>query len=249
MRAVQLERKGKFCPRCGRSTENFYNGLCKNCFLEITSLSDKLANRFVLRQCRNCGRIYANDDFAETIEGALDILLRELLADKKMQLLHTASYRIEGRRAHVTLVSKVEDLEKIEKKDVELVVKIILCERCAQEGSGYFQSIMQLRAMKKSEESKELLEVLFDEVQQQMELLSHYDQHAFISKIERKKEGLDLYIGSKKVAMQIAKNIKNKFNADIVVSRKLAGREQGQKVYRDTVLVRVGGRRKKKEER
>ena len=231
--------KGKFCPRCGRHAEKFYNNLCKNCFPETISLAEKLPSRFALRQCKNCGRIYVNDDFGETIEGALDILLRELLADKKMQPLHAASYRIEGRLVHVTLVMNVDDVEKIEKKDVELVVKTILCERCAREGSGYFQSIMQLRAP-----TKELTEALFDDVQQQIELMSHYDQHAFISKIERKKEGLDLYIGSKKVTMQISKNIKNKFNANVVVSRKLAGKKQGQKVYRDTVLVRIGEKKK-----
>jgi len=232
-------RKGKFCPKCGKQTENFYSSTCKNCFLEKLSTADKVPDRVVLRQCKNCGKIYANDDFAETIEGALDILLRELLQDKQMQLLHSASYRIEGKKVHITLMMRVEDLEKIEKKDAELVVKAIICRNCAMQGSGYFQSILQLRA------PKELVGVMFDEVQQQIEFLSHYDQHAFISKIEQKKEGINLYIGSKRVTMRIAKNIKNKFNASIVVSRKLAGKEQGQKVYRDTVLVRLGEKKKR----
>ena len=226
--------KGKFCPKCGKQTEKFYDNLCKNCFFEKFSLVDKLPERFVLKQCKNCGKIYANEDFAETIEGALDILLRELLQDKHMQALNSASYRIEGRRVHVTLVLHVEDLEKIEKKDVELVVKAIICQSCSMQISGYFQSVLQLRA------PKELLEAMFDEAQQQVEFLSHYDQHAFISKIEKRKEGIDLYIGSKKVAMQMAKNIKNKFNASITISRKISGLYQGQKAYRDTILVRLG---------
>jgi len=227
-------RRGKFCPRCGKQTENFYNNLCKKCFLEKSSFVGKLPNKLVLRQCKNCGKIYMNEDFAETIEGALDILLRELLQDKQMQLLHSASYRIEGRRVHITLMLCVEDAKKIEKKDAELVVKAIICQTCSMQGSGYFQSILQLRA------PKELVGVMFDEVQQQIEFLGHYDQQAFISKIEKKKEGIDLYIGSKRATMQIAKNIKNKFNASIKISRKLAGKEQGQKVYRDTILVRLG---------
>ena len=107
------ERKGKFCPRCGRPTEKFYNNLCKNCFLETTSLIEKLPDRLVLRQCRNCGRIYVNDDFAMAIEGAVDILLRELLGRKDMQLLHSATYRIEGKRVHITVIVRLEDVEKV----------------------------------------------------------------------------------------------------------------------------------------
>jgi len=230
--------KVKFCPKCGKQTEEFYSSLCRECFLEKLSVVDRVPGRLVLRQCKNCGRIYVNDDFAETVEGALDILLQELLQDKQMKVLHSATYRIEGRIVHITLVLRVEDLEKIEKKDAELVVKAIVCQNCAMQGSGYFQSILQLRG------PKGLLEIMFDDAHQQIEFLSHYDQHAFISKIERKKEGIDLYIGSKKVAMQIAKNIKSKFNASITISRKLAGKEQGQKLYRDTVLVRLGEKRK-----
>ena len=230
--------KVKFCPKCGEKTEKFYSSLCRECFLEKLSVVDKVPDRLVLRQCKNCGKIYVNEDFAETVEGALDILLRELLQDKQMKVLHSATYRIEGRRVHITLVLRMEDLEKIEKKDAELVVKAIVCQTCSMQGSGYFQSVLQLRG------PKELLEVLFDDAHQQIEFLSHYDQHAFISKIERKKEGIDLYIGSKKVAMQIAKNIKNRFNASITISRKLAGKEQGQKLYRDTVLVRLGEKKK-----
>jgi len=173
-----------------------------------------------------------------TIEGALDILLRELLERKDMQLLHSATYRIEGRKVHMTIVLRVEDLEKIEKKDAELVIKEIFCDKCSMEKSGYFQSILQIRV------PKELIGVFFDEVQQQIDLLSHYDNLAFISKIEKQKEGLDLYVGSKKVAMQIAKNLKDKFKAEIKITRKQAGLKQGQKVYRDTILVRLGGKRK-----
>jgi len=232
-------RKGKFCPRCGRPTENFYNGVCKNCFLETTSLIGKLPERLVLRSCKNCGRIYADDDFALTIEGALDILLREILARKDMQLLHSANYRIEGRRVHMTVVLKLEDAEKTERKDAELVVKSILCENCAMKTSGYYNSIVQLRV------PKQLIETFFDEIQQQVDFMSHYDSMAFISKIEKKKEGLDLYFGSKKVAMQVAKSMKDRYRAEIKVTRKNAGLHQGQKVYRDTILVRLEGKKTK----
>ena len=227
------KRKGKFCPRCGKLAEKFYNGLDKNCFLETTSLMEKLPERLVLRSCKNCGKIYVDDDFAVTIEGALDILLRELLERKDMQLLHSASYRIEGRKVHMTIVLKLEDVEKIEKKDAELVIKSILCENCSMKKSGYYNSIVQLRV------PKELIETFFDEVQQQVDFLSHYDNMAFISKIEKRKEGLDLYFGSKNVAMQIARNLKDKFRAAIKITRKNAGLKQGQKVYRDTILVRL----------
>jgi len=232
-------RKGKFCPRCGEPADKFYGKVCKNCHLETSTAIDKIPGRLVLRSCKNCGRIYSNEKFAMTIEGAMDILLEEMLENMELGVLHSATYRIEGGKVHITLVLRVEDAQKVEKKDAELVIKSILCENCSMKGSGYYNSIMQLRT------PKELIEPFFEDIQQQVDMMSRYDSMAFISKIEKKKEGIDLYFGSKRAATQVAKNLKDKFKASILITRKNAGLHQGKKVYRDTILVRIEEKRKK----
>jgi len=81
---------------------------------------------------------------------------------------------------------------------------------------------------------------ILDDVETQMELMRKYNSLSFVSKMDKVAGGVDLYIGSKEVANQIAKNLKNKFKANIKISRKLSGYIRGKKTYRDTILVSVG---------
>lgn len=220
----------KFCPKCGKTVEKFYRNLCKDCFLKKFSIVD-LPSKIVVRECKECGNFYLDNQIANSIEEAVDIVLSELL---KKPEIHSATYRIENGKIHVTLNLKIDDLEKEEKKDINLILKNITCNSCSKKAIGYYQSIIQLRAPEK------LLEIALDEMKTQIDGMRKYDELAFISKIERKKEWIDVYVGSKSTANQLAKNLKIKYRAKIKISRKLIGSISGKRVYRDTILISIG---------
>lgn len=223
--------RGKFCPVCGKTVEKLYDGLCADDFLKKISFEKQIPKKILLHQCKQCGKIYIDKKSAVTIEGAVDIFLQEILKDK---MINSANYRIEGGKIHISLQIKYDDLEKEETFERELVVKNIICESCAMKNSGYFNSILQVRVPEK------VLQIIIDDILTQIDLMRNYNDMAFIGKTEKKKEGVDFYIGSKDVADQVAKNLKIKYGAEIKKTSKQSGYLSGKKIYRDTVLVRIG---------
>ena len=225
------ERKGKFCPKCGRTAEKLYDGLCADDFLKTISFEKLVPAKIIVKQCKICGRFYIDKYSASTLEGAVDLLLQKVLKEK---IIHSAAYRIEGNKIHITLAIIYEDLEKKEEFSRELVIKNIICNSCNMKNSGYFNAILQIRVPEK------ILQIIIDDILNQIDLMHNYNDMAFIGKTERKKEGVDFYIGSKDVAEQIAKNLKIKYDAETKKSSKQSGYLSGKKIYRDTILVRIG---------
>ncbi|MEM5772711.1 MAG: NMD3-related protein, partial [Candidatus Aenigmatarchaeota archaeon] len=77
------------------------------------------------------------------------------------------------------------------------------------------------------------------EIENQINYLSQYDKLSFISKFEETKNGFDVFVGSKNSANQIARILKAKYKAKLKITKKLAGRIKGKKVYRDTILISI----------
>jgi NMD protein affecting ribosome stability and mRNA decay len=223
--------KKKFCPKCGRETEKFYDKVCKYCFISELSVVKKLPDKLTIRSCKSCGKFFINDKPANSVEEALDFILSELLKEKEIK---NATYEIKNGKAKVSVSLKLDDAEKSEEKVLSLVSKTILCKSCSMKSSGYFQTTLQIRAPEK------LLGLLQAEIENQIDFLNQFDKLAFISSMEATKNGFDVYIGSKSAASRIAKKMKNKYKANIKVSRKLSGSISGKRVYRDTILIAIG---------
>lgn len=225
------QRKGKFCPKCGKSVTKLYNGLCADDFLKTISFKKMIPERIVVKQCKICGNFYVDKYSAATLEGAVDIFLQKILKEK---LVQSATYRIEGKKIHIALTIVYEDLESKEEFERELVVKQIVCESCSMKNSGYFNSILQIRVPEK------IMQVIIDDILTQIDLMHNYNPMAFVGKVEKRKEGIDFYIGSKNAAEHIAKDLKFKYGAEIKKTYKQSGYLSGKKIYRDTILVRIG---------
>jgi NMD protein affecting ribosome stability and mRNA decay len=219
--------KEKFCPKCGKKTERFYEGLCEACYLSKFSLSKKLPDKIIIRQCKFCGKFFLGNH-SGSVENLIEAFLQEIL--KKGELT-SVSYRMVENKLYLTLSFKVNDLEKTEEKEVDMVVKKIICQACAMKESGYFQAIIQVRA------PANLLSEIKKEIEEQIDYLNQYDNLAFISSFQEVKNGFDVFIGSKASAQQIARTIKLKYKAKIKITRKIAGKLKGKKVYRDTILI------------
>lgn len=220
----------KFCPNCGRSTEKFYNNLCADCFLKKINVSKLLPEKLTVYLCKECGRYYVNEKHFINLESATDNLLINLL---KREELKSATYRITDGKIIVTLRFAVDDTERIEEKEINLIRKETVCKFCIMKRSRYYRAILQIRAPKKIEQ-----EILHD-VESQIEKINSFDDLSFISATEKLKEGVDFYIGSKPAAQKVANLLKQKYNAKIKISPKLFGEEGGKKVYRDTILVSI----------
>lgn len=216
----------KFCPKCGKETERFYESLCEQCFLSSFSLAEKLPKKILIKECKVCGKFLFENFFGST-ENVVEGFLRKFLEKG----INSISYRIFDCQIKLTLKKKIYDLEKIEEKTINLIKKRTICQSCAMKSSGYFQAILQVRA------PQSLLQEIRDEIEKQIDYLNQYDKLAFISKFQELRNGFDVFIGSKKTANQIARNLKTKYKAKMKISKKFAGFIKGRKVYRDTILI------------
>jgi nonsense-mediated mRNA decay protein 3 len=219
----------KFCPKCGRQTDEFYNGLCSSCSLSGVSIAKKLPNQLRIKECKICGKFLMNDLSGST-ESLVESFLEDLIKQKEIM---SATYRISGNKIFLTLKLKKGDFEKTEEKALDLITKKIICQTCSMKETGYFQATLQIRA------PNELLPEIKSKIESQINYLNQYDNLAFISNFQETKNGFDFLIGSKNSANQIAKILKLKYKAKIKISRKLSGSIKGKKVYRDTILVKV----------
>lgn len=220
---------GKFCPKCGKTIEKLYDGLCSDCFLEKFKFAEKLPDRVSVSLCKECGRFYRGDEPFETIEAAIEDYFKNM----KDEEIQSISYRISKNKLIVTVYSKINGLKKEEERTLQFNQPKILCKYCSMKVSGYFTSIMQLRGRFDREK-------IMKEIAEMMKSLESTDETSFISKIEERRGNIDLYFGSKTVANKIAKYFKERYTTKNKHTSTLYGEKHGKRLYRDTVLVLFG---------
>jgi len=115
-------------------------------------------------------------------------------------------------------------------------VKRVLCQRCSRESGGYYEAVVQVRAEGRELSEKEISTVM--EIAESIVSASE-DQKAFITKVERKKEGVNIFFGSRNIGKRVSKQISRVLGGQIVESKTLHTRIDGRDVYRFTYSVRL----------
>jgi nonsense-mediated mRNA decay protein 3 len=221
----------KFCPNCGNPTEKFYNNLCGDCFLKNVSILETLPKRFVVMLCKICGKYYLGSESGENLDEVVEKMLKKMLKKPESKF---ATYRLHDKKVFVTLQIKIQDLQKTEEKEFDLVLKGITCNFCNLKKSGYYKAILQLRVR------KDIEKIVQNEIDMLVAKLNKSDNFAFISQRQKLKEGIDLYFGSKSAASKVAQYLKKKYGAEIKISQKIFGMtSSGKTAYRDTILVSI----------
>lgn len=223
--------KRKFCPKCGKETEDLYEGLCKDCSISKFSISTQLPDKILIKECKICGKFFTGKSTATSADNAVELFLEGILKQKEID---SVTYRVSGGKVFLTLRLKKDNFDKTEEKELNLMVKKIICQICSMMESGYFQTIIQVRA------PENILPEIKEEIYEQISHLNKFDRLAFISKYQEAKNGFDVFIGSKSSANRIANALKAKYRAKIKITKKLSGSIKGKKVYQDTILVSVG---------
>jgi len=103
---------------------------------------------------------------------------------------------------------------------IEVVEKEFICNECRKFVSRKIEAILQLRG----ESVEEIVE-----------------NYGLIGKTVR--GGFDVKFSLKRYAYELINSLRKKYNLSMKVSRKLMGMKQGKKVYRDTILVRINGKK------
>ena len=220
----------KVCPKCGK-TENdapFIEYFCRDCYLEdnpVVHIPDKLE----ILYCPLCERIYTSRWSNFSLEALRDWLKKKIRVDvddasigfsfpemneDEVSFLYIAKGNVKG--APFELSGKGE-----------IQLKKMLCPRCARESGGYYEAIVQIRGRNAFSRAEEVAHMIAREK----------GEFNFVSKVVDKKEGVDLYVGSRKVADKVARKIEKRYGVKPVRSYTLVTERDGKRLYRLTVAL------------
>jgi nonsense-mediated mRNA decay protein 3 len=202
------------CPKCGRTNAGvqFIDAFCPDCY----PFKVKIPEEMEIRICKKCGNVQFRGEWQpydqETVE--------RIVATKCKGDHDWADYDMDKGEITFTIKKPGGDIEI---KKPYVVKKIIdMCPNCSRQSGGYFEAIIQLRG-----DEKKIKRYM-------MMLMKLLQRTTFVSKVDEKKEGIDLYVGSSKAVVAVM----NETGLRTKMSHTLAGERNGKRIYRTTFLVR-----------
>ncbi|RZN34054.1 MAG: hypothetical protein EFT35_09895 [Methanophagales archaeon ANME-1-THS] len=231
----------KFCPKCGKQTEEFFDSLCEDCFREGITLLEPEHLDVSLSVCTHCGGYFKGKE-QTSIEAVVEESVKKEIRKKHgygcgvlIKGLRTEIGR-EERRPRVVLTAKAEinGLELEKNVEVAVILKRETCERCSRIAGGYYAGIVQIRAEGRIPTDDELA------VAEEIAYMS-LDEEDFVSKLQRLKEGLDIYVSSMECGRRISRGVVKKLGGGFSESRKLYVFSRSREIYRVSFSVRLPG--------
>ena len=146
----------KFCPKCGKETEELYDGLCKDCSADDTELFQYTPKDITI--CVSCGavhdgrKLYKDMDKEKAIE---EIIKHRTVVSKKLKSpivkvkfempTHHAKHGFKFKSKAMLRLKAVTDagVRIDEEYFVPIPLRYITCERCSKKNTNYFEGIFQ----------------------------------------------------------------------------------------------------------
>jgi nonsense-mediated mRNA decay protein 3 len=217
-RNLMVLKMDKICPSCGAksSEKKFAGDFCVDCYSERARL---VVPRIVSAlQCRSCGMIKAKGGWVLGDEKNIEKLVLSFIKGE----YSNASVELEPVPRIVFLLQAGDSFAQVE-KNFEFKREGATCPDCGRKAGGYFEAIVQLRGK-------------FEDIAvAQGKIEKKAEGRTFITKVDELKEGVDLYVASKKAVPGILSSLRVSFTT----SNKLFGVRDGQRIYRTTFCVRV----------
>lgn len=214
--------KPKFCPACGKETNALFDKLCESCFREKNKFAE-ISPQIKIKICKNCGKTekYNIDKLDEM--GIIKIIKNNMKINGKLENI---GIRKEGGKIIIKVFGFLKNKVFVEETlETKIIIKEILCETCGKVKGGYYEAVIQLRGDK-------------DKIENTLEVLENMiRKRGVMTKIEEKKEGVNVYFTPKKILGYLIKNLPE--TKEIKRSYTLATKKDGKDLYRNTVLVRL----------
>ncbi|WP_158296895.1 MULTISPECIES: 60S ribosomal export protein NMD3 [Archaeoglobus] len=218
------------CVVCGREIET--GSLCGKCMVEKEEVAK--IDEFEITVCSRCNLIRLGNRWVErSVEEVIEeMVLRNARVVEEFNVTEVAISQ-----EHCVFRGEISGDEVKILVPLKYRINKVLCEKCSREAGGYYESIVQLRAAGRElsdEEIEKALEIVDEVISSAPE-----DQKAFISKLERKREGVNIFFGSRNIGKKVSRMIMKKLGGSITESKKLHTRIDGRDVYRFTYSVKL----------
>lgn len=229
----------KFCPRCGKGTDELFDGLCEQCYKDTKEIISVPQNIDVI-MCKRCGKSIERNKWAsnESIDSMIVRAVNSCVRPDNGTLMKVdyKPFVLGGKTTvPVTITAEKEVSEKNIKKSVQANVVILpqVCDSCSRLSGSYYEAIVQIRGPE--EMQGKLLELVKAKVNQYKDS----NQYSFITKTVKMKCGTDVYLGSSKAAQKIEQEAKKAYNVSTKITASIHGMKDGKEIIRLTVLLRA----------
>lgn len=220
----------KFCPRCGEETDELYGEekkYCPECYTDVNDLAE-IPRKVEIETCSVCGRMRKKGEWIEAY--SIEDQLAEAFAGfseegVKMEL----QFWEEDEEFWVRVHLFDRDMQDFE--DVRVKWEEDQCSDCARFQGSFYKAKIQLRG--------EDLETVSDDIMDKAAELTNRNRSDFLSNLEQVDGGYDFYLSTEKMNKKILSMLRQNYSPEIERSYELVGEEDGQRIYRNVVSVRI----------
>ncbi|HLE96595.1 MAG TPA: NMD3-related protein, partial [Candidatus Thermoplasmatota archaeon] len=183
-------------------------------------------------------------DMGEPIEVTIAAAVRDAVAvDKRAQGVHTdvrvAREDDRNYTVHVDVAGTAEGFGFRRRLATRARVKGGTCLRCSRITGGYFEATIQVRASKRDLSGDEVRRTRAICSRMIDRIVSEGDRNAFVLRDEEIHGGLDIVVGTTNAARMMAKALLQEFGGKVTESARLAGKKDGNDLYRITFAIRL----------
>lgn len=223
----------KFCPRCGKETEQLYGDekkLCPDCYPDKYDLLD-IPNVIEITICSVCGRMRKQGEWIEKY--ALEQQILEKLAEYTEKDVEMEIQYWEEDEQIYSLIHAHKPPIKDEYK-TRIDFQKVQCKECSKFEGGHYKVKIQLRG-----DNQEKLEQISNEIADKAAEITNKHRKQFLSNIEKMDNGYDFYLSTESMNKKILNQLRSKYDPEIKRSYELIGEKDGEKQYRNVVSVRI----------
>jgi nonsense-mediated mRNA decay protein 3 len=236
-----------FCPRCGSEDQELYEGICTSCFVKEAKIIS-IPQDLEVTICAHCSSLLKGIKWEDS-----ELSEEELVTLAVMGNYETPSY-VQDLELSVEILTirgsiyeciihaegNVMGTRIIEEHTTNVKIKKGACPDCSKYASGYFESVIQIRADKRFPSPKEL-QTIDQIIRAKISSLSVKNRMAYVSDVSVIKEGVDYYIGSYKAARKLTTAVKDIMGGVVQESPRLVGRDKsrGKDLYRIWISIRL----------
>jgi nonsense-mediated mRNA decay protein 3 len=236
------------CVECGAQVPKLIGGSCPACFVKKEPLL-VVPEVLDVELCAHCDARHIGSHWFDPDEGVpLSHIREEALrgAVKVHPLVRSPEVQVKERTMDernfehsVTLQGDVEGVPVEGSAKALVRMRKSVCDRCSRMFGGYYAAVIQLRGTARDarpEEVKRAHKIIGDELDR---LRAAGNRQAFLTKSGPVPGGFDYYIGDIEAARILSKQVASRLAATVQETAKLAGRKEGEDIYRVTFLVRI----------
>ncbi len=232
------------CVECGSEVGSLRDGLCEECFVE-KHVDVDIEDPIEIEVCSKCGSIRKGKNWLKRPDIQSVMLDRIENALSFSSAVDTFSFEVEFEEgdprnihADIKVDMKIGDLSTEKYLSTNIVLKKDQCLDCSRREGNYYEAVLQVRPSKK-EMTPEQKEKVIRTVHERIEKDRKEERDVFITAEKEIHGGLDFYLSDKRVSKNLSYDIAEEFGGMVTTSSELAGREDGQNVYRMTYSVRL----------